>query len=124
MGAMTEWMKMILAAPAGDGSPSAPTTQFIWLILLIGMAFYFIIFRPQRREQAQKDKMLSAVEKGDRVVTIGGIHGTVAGVDTTNKTVSINVGKGVMIEFSRNAVASVEKKGKKAAEEAPKEKEA
>jgi preprotein translocase subunit YajC len=120
---MTQWAEMILAAGT-DKAPEAPMTQFIWLFALIGLAFYFIIFRPQRREQVQKEKMLSTVEKGDRIVTIGGIHGTVAGVDTTNKTVSVNVGKGVVIEFSRNAIATIEKKGKKAAEEAPKEKEA
>jgi preprotein translocase subunit YajC len=119
---MTDWVQMILAAEA-DKAPQAPMTQFIWLFVLIGLAFYFIIFRPQKREQVEKEKMLATVEKGDRVVTIGGIHGTVAGVDTTNKTVTVNVGKGVLIEFSRNAVASIERKGKKAAEETPKEKE-
>jgi len=98
--------------------------QLLMLFVMIGLAFYFIIFRPQKREQASKEKMLASVEKGDRVVTIGGIHGTVVGVDETRKTVFVDVGKNVRIEFSRNAVSSVEKKGKKGAEEPPKEKEA
>ncbi|KPL12968.1 hypothetical protein AMJ85_00745 [candidate division BRC1 bacterium SM23_51] len=109
-------MQMVLAA-AGEGSPRAPMEGFIWLIVIMVLAFYFIIIRPQKREQQEKQKMVASVSKGDRVVTIGGIHGTVAGVDQTRNTVSVDVGKNVKIEFSRNAVSSVEKKGKKAGPE-------
>lgn len=116
-----DWMQMVLMAGEEGSRPRAPLEQFIWLFVIIGLAFYFILIRPQKREQAEKQKMIAAVAKGDRVVTIGGIHGTVAGVDQTHNTVSVDIGKNVKIEISRSAVSSIEKKGKKAGAEGSKE---
>ncbi|MCX8036694.1 MAG: preprotein translocase subunit YajC [Candidatus Sumerlaeia bacterium] len=115
---MDGWPLLFLAGAAEP--PKAPTMEFLWLFAIIGIMFWLMIIRPQRREQQEKQRMLSMVEKGDRVITIGGIHGTVAGVDDKNKTVTIDVGKGVKIEFSRSAIASIEKK-KKSGEEASRE---
>jgi len=117
---MMEWTQLVMAA--GTNEPQAfPMSQTVMLFLIIGVLFWMMIIRPQRREQAQKEKLLSALERGNRIITIGGIHGTVSAVDETNKTVTVDVGKGVRIEFSRNAISTIEKKGKKAAEAAPKE---
>jgi len=121
-----DWMQFILslgadAAPTDTSNQSPMGSNLLLLFVPIALAFYFIILRPQKREQATKEKMLAALERGDRVVTIGGIHGTIAGVDEAHKTVTVDVGKGVRIEFSRAAISTVEKKGKKAAEEAGKE---
>jgi len=113
---------MVLAAGT-DKPPDSPMSQFLILIAMIGVAFYLIILRPQKREQHKKEQMLTSLDKGDRIVTIGGIHGTVVGVNETKKTVSVDVGKNVRIEFSRNAVSTIEKKAGKAAEEATKDKE-
>jgi len=99
---------------AGGEPPRQPLFEMLWLIAIIGLAFYFIIIRPQKREQVQKQQMLASLQKGDRVVTIGGIHGTVAGIDQNRNTVTIDVGKNVKIEFSRSAISTVEKKGKTA----------
>jgi len=112
---------LLLMAEATPKPPQNPMQQFLFFIILIGVAFYFIILRPQKREQGQKERMLSQLERGDRVITIGGIHGVVSGVDETRKTVTIDVGKNIKIEFSRSAVSTVEKKGKKGAEESAKE---
>lgn len=83
------------------------------LVVMVGMMvilFYFIIARPQKREQQRQDQMRDSVKKGDRVVTIGGLHGTVAGVDTTNNTVSIQVDRNVKLDYSRSAIATVIRK--------------
>jgi preprotein translocase subunit YajC len=113
---VNEWLQLILAAPA-DQKPAMDPTAWLWMLALMAFAFYFIIIRPQRREQQEKQQMLSKVQKGDRVVTIGGIHGKVTGVDETRNIVTIDVGKNVKIDFSRNAVANIDREGKKPQQE-------
>lgn len=115
---MADWLQVIMAA--APDKPESPMPQFMMLFVMIILAFYFIILRPQKREQQQKQQMVNLLEKGDRVVTIGGIHGVVAGVDQNKNTVHVEIGKNVKIEFSRNAISSVEKKGKKSAEQSDK----
>ena len=74
-------------------------------ILLIFVIFYFFIIRPQNKKQKETEKMIAALKKGDKVVTIGGIHGTVA--QTKEKTVIVKVDDNTKIEFLRSAIASV-----------------
>ena len=89
------------AAAAGTGS-----LLFSMLpIFLIFVIFYFFIIRPQNKKQKETEKMIAALKKGDKVVTIGGIHGTVA--QTKEKTVIVKVDDNTKIEFLRSAIASV-----------------
>lgn len=74
-------------------------------IVLIFVIFYFFLIRPQNKKQKDTEKMISALKKGDKVVTIGGIHGVVS--STKEKTVIIKVDDNTKLEFSRSAVASV-----------------
>lgn len=84
--------------------------------VLIIVIFYFFIIRPQNKKQKETEKMISALKKGDKIVTIGGIHGIV--VSTKEKTVIVKVDSGASIEFNRSAVAAVvvDKKAEKKAE--------
>ena len=93
------------AAAAGTGSLLVSMLP----ILLIFVIFYFFIIRPQNKKQKETDKMIAALKKGDKVVTIGGIHGTVA--QTKEKTVIVKVDDNAKIEFSRSAIASVTVQG-------------
>jgi len=113
---MSDYLQLIIGATT-DAAPRQPMMEFLWIFALIGLAFYFIIIRPQKREQKDKKDLISKVQKGDRVVTIGGIHGKVSGVDQTRNTVAIDVGKNIKIEFSRNSITSVEREGKKSSQE-------
>lgn len=72
---------------------------------LIIAIFYFLILRPQQKRQKGKQKMLDAIKKGDKVVTAGGLHGTVAGLD--DKTVLLQVSDNVKMKFERSAIASI-----------------
>lgn len=75
-------------APQADGSP------FTSLPLLLGvlvMVFYFIVLRPQRREQRDRQSMLTQLKKNDRVVTIGGIYGVVTNVRPEADEITIKV---------------------------------
>ena len=104
------------AAAAGTGS-----LLFSMLpIFLIFIIFYLFIIRPQNKKQKETEKMIAALKKGDKIVTIGGIHGTVA--QTKEKTVIVKVDDNAKIEFSRSAIASVVVQG--SAKEDKKEKKA
>jgi preprotein translocase subunit YajC len=118
---VTDWLPILLAA-APEGAPRSFNLQdFLPVFLIIMVLFYLIIIRPQKREQTDRQKVLETIERGDRVVTIGGIHGKVESIDQTRKTVTLDVGRNVKIEFSRNAISSVEKKGARKPEDSGKE---
>jgi preprotein translocase subunit YajC len=74
--------------PAGDLTSILPSLlPFVAIFVL----FYFLLIRPQRREQARRQEMLSAVKKNDRVVTIGGVYGVVANVNREADEVTLKV---------------------------------
>jgi preprotein translocase subunit YajC len=87
-----------------EGGSQSFITTLIPFALIIGI-FYFLIIRPQNKKQKETQRMLSAIKKGDRVVTIGGIHGVVQSVKESS--VIIKVDDNVKIEFSRSAVSTV-----------------
>jgi preprotein translocase subunit YajC len=73
--------------------------------VLIIAVFYFLILRPQQRRQKEKQKLLESIKKGDRVITSGGIHGTVEGLE--DKTVLVKIADNTKIKVERSAVASI-----------------
>lgn len=79
----------------------------IFTVVLMIAIFYFFLIRPQSKRQKETEKMLAALKKGDKVVTIGGIHGTIS--SAKEKTVVLKVDDNTKIEFNRTAIASVEK---------------
>ena len=103
---------LLMAAPQAGGD-AAGTGSFITSIIpfaAIILIFYFLIIRPQNKKRKETEKMLSTLKKGDKVVTIGGIHGTVQNVKES--TVIIKVDDNVKLEFLRSAVSSVTVSGK------------
>jgi len=99
-----------------------PTGQMVSTLVTFGLVFvvfYFLIIRPQNKKQKEAKKMIEAVKKGDKIVTIGGVHGTVHAVK--EGTVVVKVDDDCKIEFSKSAVAtvSVSKVEEKPAEAAP-----
>ena len=99
---------LLMAAPQSAGGeapgPAGFFTSIIPFIAIIAI-FYFLIIRPQNRKRKETEKMLSALKKGDRIVTIGGIHGTVQNVKDT--TVIVKVDDNIKLEFLRSAVSTV-----------------
>ena len=73
-------------------------------VLIIGI-FYFFIIRPQNKKQKETENMLASLQKGDKVVTIGGIHGVISSVK--EKTVIVKVDDNTKLEFTRSAIANV-----------------
>lgn len=72
-------------------------------IVLMGLIFYFLLYRPQKKEQQRRNEMLNSLKKGDRIITIGGVHGTITAL--TDKVVTLKVADKVEVEISRSAVA-------------------
>ena len=77
--------------------------QSMIFMLLIVVIFYFFMIRPQQKKAKDARKFRESLQKGTRVVTIGGIHGKVAEVN--DKTVLLDVADGVKIRFEKSAVA-------------------
>lgn len=87
-----------------EGSSSSTFLQFLPIIIVF-VVFYLIVIRPARKQQKQKEAMIAALKKGDRVVTSGGIHGTVAGVE--DQTVLLKIAENVKIRVTKSAVAGL-----------------
>ncbi len=87
-------------------------------IILITMIFYFLLIRPQRKKQKQLEAMIKAIEKGDNVVTSGGLHGKVVGVTDDVLTLDIGGVKGerVKVKVVRTRIEHVDTASKKGSE--------
>ncbi len=80
------------------------------MLLMFGAIFaimYFLMIRPQQKKQREHQKMLEALQKNDRVVTIGGIYGTIQGIkeQDKNKTIILKIDDNVKIEVKLSAIA-------------------
>lgn len=100
------------SAPAGPGAPGAPQGGFggwgmlIFLGLMVLM-MWFMVIRPQKKEEKRRKEMVDSTKRGDEVVTIGGVHGTVEAVGEA--TIDVRIGKGaesVVATFNKGAVSS------------------
>ncbi len=102
-------MSFIPFLQAGGASSASASSSLIGSLLpflLIIVIFYFFLIRPQNKKQKETQKMLDALKKGDKVITIGGIHGTVSSVK--ENTVIVKVDDDCKLEFNRTAISSVE----------------
>lgn len=98
-------MDLIFAMAPQDGGGGGSMISTIIMFGAIFLIFFFMIIRPQQKRAKEREKMLSNVEKGDKVITSGGLHGVVAGLD--EKTLLLQVSDNVKLKFDRSAIASV-----------------
>jgi preprotein translocase subunit YajC len=94
--------------PGGGGGDGGLMSTLIMFGLIIGI-FYFLILRPQQKRQKEREKLLESIKKGDKVITSGGMHGTVSGVE--EKTLLIQVADNVKLKFERSGVTSIIREG-------------
>ena len=92
---------MILLAQATQSSPLAALLPF----LLVGAALYFIMIRPQKKRMQQQQGLLSRLEVGDEVLTIGGIFGVIRHIDEDGDEMTIEVAPGNTLRIVKSAVA-------------------
>lgn len=90
------------AAPMPEGIPTGNLFQLAFPVLLIAV-FYFMLIRPQRKQQKQTKEMLAALKVGDNVVSIGGIIGTISAIKDDTVTLEIGADK-TKIKFERSSI--------------------
>ena len=105
-----DWLNVLgMAASGGGGSgQNSSVFMFVWLGLMVAM-FYFMLIRPQKRREKERQALLNAVKTGDRVLFAGGFLGVVANVK--EKTLVVKIADGVKVEVVRGAVSQVLDKG-------------
>lgn len=96
------WAMAPSASGGGGASQLMPTLVMFAAMFAI---FYFLMIRPQQKQRQERERMLSAVKRGDRVVTTSGIYGTVTAL--TDSTVTLRVADQVKLEFERGAIGRV-----------------
>lgn len=94
-----------MAPSGGDGGGSLVSTLIMFGAIFA--IFYFMIIRPQQKKAKEREKLLSELQKGDKVITSGGIHGTIAGLE--EKTALLDLGNNVKVKVERSAISTVNK---------------
>lgn len=92
-----------LAAEAGGAAGAGGLLQLVGPLVIMFAIFYFLLIRPQQKKQKTRVNMLKALKKGDKVVTIGGLHGTI--VEITDDIVVLRVNDVTKLTFDRNSVS-------------------
>lgn len=93
-----------LGQPGGGQSQGSALSLFVPLLLMF-VVLYFFMIRPAQKRQKDKDRMLGALKKGDRIVTAGGIHAEV--LQVKDQTVVVRIAENVKVELQRSSVSSV-----------------
>ena len=97
-------LPLLMGPPPGGEGGGAGFMHFLPFVFII-LIFYFLIIRPQSKKRKETEKVLSALKKGDKVVTIGGLHGVIQSVKET--TVIVKADDNVKLEFLRSAISTV-----------------
>ncbi|MFH0962785.1 MAG: preprotein translocase subunit YajC [Planctomycetota bacterium] len=90
--------------------PAAPGWLMLWYIAPLILIFWFLILRPQKKEKERRKRMLDELKKNDRVITIGGVHGTVKKVEDNDVILAVDddTRDKVRIRISKSAVHDLE----------------
>jgi len=92
---------LLMASQTKEANPN-PVMQFLPLIL-IGIVFYFFMIRPQTKKMKDQKTFIENIKKGDKVVTIGGIHGKIA--DINEDTYLLEIENGVKMKIDKVSVS-------------------
>jgi len=99
----------VQAAEGAAGAGQASGMSTIIMMVLFAAVFYFLLIRPQSKRAKEHKTMLEAIQKGDEVVTSGGIIGKVSKI--TDGFIVLNVAQGVEMKFQKHAVTATLPKG-------------
>jgi preprotein translocase subunit YajC len=88
----------------GGGEGAAGFSGFIPIILMF-VIFYFLLIRPQQKRQKEQRNMITNLKKGDRIITSGGLHGRITGLDDT--TLTLEIADKVRVKVGRSNVGGM-----------------
>jgi preprotein translocase subunit YajC len=100
---------LIAMAPSQSGQGGGDFTTTILMFAVIIAIFYFMILRPQQKRQKDRQKLLESMKKGDKVITAGGLHGTIIGIE--DKTLLLQIADNVKVKVERSSISIVNKVG-------------
>lgn len=101
-------MDILLAmAPQGGEGGGGSLISTVIMFGAIFAIFYFMIIRPQQKRAKEREKLLSNIEKGDKIITSSGVHATIVGIE--EKSVLIEIAPNVKIKIERSGIGSVVK---------------
>jgi preprotein translocase subunit YajC len=103
---MTEAFFVLAQAAPGPGP--AAWIQFVPMLLIL-VVFYFLLVAPMRKKQKELQQMIDKLQKGDKVITSGGLHGEIAGVE--GAIVHLKVADNVKLRVSKSAITQIEDRG-------------
>ena len=92
------------AAQTAQGAPQGCGMSMIRMLLLMDVVFYFFMIRPQQKRQKELQTFRDGLQKGDKVMTVGGIHGVISGM--TETTFLILIAEGVEISVEKSSVVA------------------
>ncbi|MDR2577497.1 MAG: preprotein translocase subunit YajC [Chitinispirillales bacterium] len=98
----------LLAQDGGEQLPPPPGLfggNFLFIMLAMIAIIYFIMIRPEQKRQKERQSMLSALKKGDKILTVGGIVGVITSVK--DNTYVIKSGEGAVLEVTKSAIQNV-----------------
>jgi preprotein translocase subunit YajC len=95
----------IAAAETTTAVTPSPVTGLLTQLVLVFLIFYFILIRPQQKKMKEHENMLNAIKPKDEVLTGGGVYGKVVSAD--EKTLNVEISKGVEIKVSRSTIREV-----------------
>jgi preprotein translocase subunit YajC len=98
---------LAMAPPQGGDGGGGSLISTVIMFGAIFAIFYFMIIRPQQKRAKERDKLLSNIEKGDKIITSGGVHATIVGIE--EKTVLIEIAPNVKVKIERSAIGSIQK---------------
>lgn len=98
--------KLAFAAPAQQTSEATPFLSFLPLILMM-VIFYFLLIRPQQKKQRDLQKTVENLKKGDKVVTAGGVIGTITSIQNDYVVLKVGDSENTKIEVLKSAVSGL-----------------
>lgn len=98
-------IEYLLIGAASGGSGAEGLVSFMPLIIIFAI-FYFLLIRPQQKKQQHHRDMLGNLKRGDKVITTGGIYGTIDGI--TDTSIQLKIANQVKVKVSRSAIAGLQ----------------
>jgi len=99
-----DYLSVIAMAPQGDAGGGSMASPLIFMGIIF-FIFYFMMIRPQQKRQKERQRLLNEMQKGDKVITAGGIHGKIVALE--DKTVLIEIADNIKIKMEKASIGTV-----------------
>ena len=100
-------MTLALIQQQARASPGNPLVNFLFLLVVLFGIMWLLLIRPQRKKERQRQEMLEQVSKNDRVLTVGGIHGTVRWIKGEEVMLLVDESTNTKLRMSRSAISRI-----------------